>query len=130
MVYDPFIHSAKTAVEKAPDGYDKGESAAYLASFEDSYIPEDKKVNIIAIMLEAYNDFSKFGTLEFGTDPYEYFHSLQSESLHGELVPNIFAGGTIDTASIGSITAAMWPNISASTTTGSAKTAMPWRATP
>ena len=93
----PFIHSAKTAVEKAPDGYDKGESAAYLASFEDSDIPQDKKVNIIAIMLEAYNDFSKFGTLEFGTDPYEYFHSLQSEALHGELVTNIFAGGTIDT---------------------------------
>ncbi|MBQ1270588.1 MAG: sulfatase-like hydrolase/transferase, partial [Clostridia bacterium] len=93
----PFIHSAKTAVEKAPDGYDKGESAAYLAAFEDSDIPEDKKVNIIAIMLEAYNDFSKFGTLEFGTDPYEYFHSLQSEALHGELVTNIFAGGTIDT---------------------------------
>ncbi len=93
----PFLHSVKTAVEKAPDGYDKDESAALLAQYRDADIPEDKKVNIIGIMLEAYNDFSKFGVLEFGTDPYEYMHQLQQESIHGELITNIFAGGTIDT---------------------------------
>ena len=93
----PFLHSVKNAVEKAPDGYDEAESAALLARYADADIPEDKKVNIIGIMLEAYNDFSKFGVLEFGTDPYAYMHQLQQESIHGELVTNIFAGGTIDT---------------------------------
>lgn len=93
----PFLHSVKNAVEKAPDGYDVAESAALLARYADADIPEDKKVNIIGIMLEAYNDFSKFGVLEFGTDPYAYMHQLQQESIHGELVTNIFAGGTIDT---------------------------------
>ncbi|MBQ1250582.1 MAG: LTA synthase family protein [Clostridia bacterium] len=93
----PFLHSVKTAVEKAPDGYDKNESAAYLGRFEDADIPEDKKVNVIGIMLEAYNDFSKFGVLELDNDPYEYMHKLQAEGISGELITNIFAGGTIDT---------------------------------
>ena len=93
----PFLHSVKTAVEKAPDGYDEAESAALLAQYEDADIPEEKKVNVIGIMLEAYNDFSKFGVLEFDNDPYEYMHKLQQESIHGELITNIFAGGTIDT---------------------------------
>ena len=93
----PFLHSVKTAVEKAPDGYDKNDAAAMLAKYEDADIPEEKKVNIIGIMLEAYNDFSRFGVLEFDNDPYAYFHQLQQESISGQLVTNIFAGGTIDT---------------------------------
>ncbi|MBR4875704.1 MAG: hypothetical protein IKU95_04345, partial [Clostridia bacterium] len=79
----PFLHSIKTAVEKAPDGYDKNESAAYLSRFEDADIPEEKKVNVIGIMLEAYNDFSKFGVLELDNDPYEYMHQLQAEGISG-----------------------------------------------
>ncbi len=93
----PFLYSAKNAFEKAPDGYDERESRDILASYGDDDIPQDKKVNVIAIMLEAYADFSDFGTLDFGDDPYEYFHKLQKESLSGRLVTNIFAGGTIDT---------------------------------
>lgn len=92
----PFAHSMKTAVEKAPEGYDAQASRAYLESFSDDDIPDDRKVNVIAIMLEAYNDFSTLG-LTFETDPYAYFHQLQEESIHGRLVTNIFAGGTIDT---------------------------------
>ena len=93
----PFLHSVKTAYEKAPDGYSAPESRAYLESFESDDIPEDKKVNIIAVMMEAYNDFSDFGLLDFTTDPYEYMHKLMGESISGHLVTNIFAGGTIDT---------------------------------
>ena len=49
-------------------------------------------------MLEkAYNDFSKFENIDFKKDPYTYFHKLQEESIHGNLVVNIFGGGTIDT---------------------------------
>lgn len=93
----PFLHSVKTAYEKAPDGYSAPESRAYLESFGSDDIPEDKRVNIIAVMLEAYNDFSDFGLLDFTTDPYEYMHKLMGESISGHLVTNIFAGGTIDT---------------------------------
>ncbi|MEA4919793.1 MAG: LTA synthase family protein [Clostridiaceae bacterium] len=93
----PFIYSAKNASEKPPEGYDKEESYEYLLSFENDDIPEEKKINIIAVMLEAYNDFSIFETIDFSNDPYEYFHTLQAEALTGKLVTNIFAGGTIDT---------------------------------
>ena len=48
-------------------------------------------------MLEAYNDFSKFDEIEFAIDPYKELHEIESEAYHGELVTNIFAGGTVDT---------------------------------
>ena len=68
-----------------------------LNDYKYENIPENKKVNIIGIMLEAYNDFSKFESIEFESDPYEKFHEIQEESYSGELVTNIFAGGTINT---------------------------------
>ncbi len=93
----PFMHSVKTAVERPPKGYTPAGAAESLSGYEDGAIPQDKRVNIIAVMLEAYNDFSAFGTLEFSEDPYDYFHKLQKESVSGRLVTNIFAGGTVDT---------------------------------
>jgi hypothetical protein len=32
-------------------------------------------------MLEAFNDFSKFGVPEFDRDPYEYWHELKKSPL-------------------------------------------------
>lgn len=93
----PLLYSTKELSDGKPDGYDKEESAAYYASLPSGDIPDDQKVSVIAIMLEAYNDFSKFGVLDFTDDPYAFLHELQAESAHGELVTNIFAGGTIDT---------------------------------
>lgn len=93
----PFIYSIKTARDVELEGYDEAKAKEQLEKYSYADIPEDKKVNIIAIMLEAYNDFSKFEGVEFGIDPYENFHQIQKESLHGRLVTNIFAGGTIET---------------------------------
>lgn len=93
----PFLHSFSDAIETPPENYDASTAAAYLAEYEDKDIPEDKKVNVISIMLEAYNDFSRFDTLEFNTDVYEVWHNLEQEGYSGALVDNIFAGGTVDT---------------------------------
>ncbi len=93
----PFIYSFQTAYEKPPAGYDRSEARALLESYPSADIPEDKKINVIAIMLEAYSDLSVYESIEFEKDPYDYFHQLQEESLSGNLVTNIFAGGTIDT---------------------------------
>jgi phosphoglycerol transferase MdoB-like AlkP superfamily enzyme len=92
----PLIHSTVKLGDGKPDGYDRDEAAALLDAYADQAIPAGEQVSVIAVMLEAYNDFSGFG-LEFETDPYEFFHQLQAESLHGRLVTNIFAGDTIDT---------------------------------
>lgn len=92
-----FLHSYTEIKKKVPDGYNKKEAKQKIYSYEYSNIDDDKKVNIIGIMLEAYNDFSKFDEIEFQNDPYEILHKIEKESYSGELVTNIFAGGTIDT---------------------------------
>lgn len=93
----PFLYSAQNVGIQEPDGYQKKEVRKMYESYTYSDIPEDKKVNVISIMLEAYNDFSKFEGIEFQTDPYEYLHRLEQEAYSGELVTNIFAGGTVNT---------------------------------
>lgn len=60
-------------------------------------IPENEKVNIIAIMLEAYNDFNKFSGIHFINNPYNEWLELKDNAYSGEIVTNIFAGGTMDT---------------------------------
>ena len=96
----PFLYSANDLGDKKPDGYRKAATAAALAAYPAADIPEEKKVNVIAVMLEAYTDLSVYEQLQvgyWGEDPYAFFHQLQQESFHGDLVTNIFAGGTIDT---------------------------------
>lgn len=90
------LHSIEAARDNPPDGYSAKRAESQLGEYTYDDIPEDKQVNVISIMLEAYNDLSKFDALEFENDPYDFFHQLQSESVSGELVTNIFAGGTID----------------------------------
>ena len=94
----PLIHSTVKLGSEKPDGYTKKAAQELLAQYDSADIPEDKKVNFISVMFEAYYDFSTYGDkFSFVTDPYEFYHELQSESYTGELVTNIFAGGTIDT---------------------------------
>lgn len=93
----PFLHSVTDAVDAPPADYDAAAAEALLAQYTDADIPADKKVNVVAIMLEAYNDFTKFGTPELAQDVYAVWHRLEEEGVSGDLVTNIFAGGTVDT---------------------------------
>lgn len=93
----PLIYSTKDLSDGKPSGYNASEAADLYASYPDGSLEQDKRVNVISVMLEAYNDLSKFGVLDFTSDPYAFLHELQEESAHGELVTNIFAAGTIDT---------------------------------
>jgi len=96
LVY-PFIYTLEDFVDKEPVGYDENKVKEIIESYQYENISEDKKVNIIAIMLEAYNDFSKFGVIDFDEDIYEKFHEIQDKSISGNLVTTIFGGGTIVT---------------------------------
>lgn len=93
----PFLYSVQTAVPTAPDGYDEAQAEALLTSYSTDDIPDDQKVSVICVMYEAFSDLSVYTDRITGADPYEAFHALQSESIHGSLVTNIFAGDTIDT---------------------------------
>lgn len=95
LIY-PFIYSYKKAFESEPENYDEALAEAALSAYSDDKIPEDKKVNVVAIMLESYNDFSKFD-LSFTQDIYAPFHQIKEEGYYGTLISNVFGGGTVNT---------------------------------
>ena len=93
----PFLHSVKESLDFPPSGYSAGKAQQLLDAYEDADIPADKRVNIIALMREAYVDFSRYDVPGLDVSGYELYHQLEAESLTGDLVTNIFAGGTVDT---------------------------------
>lgn len=93
----PFLHSVKTAFPEKPEGYSDEAALEILNSYTDEDIPEDKKVNVIGIQLEAFNDLTTIGFEGISDEVYADFHQLESESYCGNLVTNIFAGGTVHT---------------------------------
>lgn len=95
----PFLHSVSAGTAKPPEGYDEKETAALLANYVDADIPEERKVDLIFLQLEAFSDFSRFDHVA-GVDwaaAYDTYHQLEAESYTGELVTSIFAGGTVQT---------------------------------
>lgn len=93
----PFLHSAADAFDPLPEGYEEQRAASILAAYEDTDIPDGEKVNLITVQLESYNDFTKFNLAGLSDDVYAGYHALEAESVTGNLVTNIFAGGTVDT---------------------------------
>lgn len=96
LVY-PFVYSIQDVRDKMPENYNENEIKDVLNKYNYENIPDNKKVNIISIMLEAYNDFSKFGTINFNEDIYKNLHDIEEKSISGNLVTTIFGGGTIVT---------------------------------
>lgn len=93
----PFLHSAASTAEAPPAGYRSDTAQAMLDAYRDADIPADKQVNVVGIMLEAFQDFSRFGVLDLPDDIYADYHALEAESVRGDLITNIFAAGTVDT---------------------------------
>lgn len=96
MLY-PFLRSVRDVASTPPVGYDETAARQTLAACSDADIPDARRVDIVAVMLEAYNDFSTFDVLDFAADPYADLHALEAESYHGQLVTNIFGGETVNT---------------------------------
>ena len=95
----PFLHSIGEGGLKAPEGYRASEAREILASYTPADLPEERKVDLIFIQLEAFADLSRFDGVE-GIDfdrAYGAYHELEAESYAGNLVTNIFAGGTVNT---------------------------------
>lgn len=95
----PFIYSYKSSKQRKIPGYNEKSAKKILDKYKEEDILEDKKVHFISIMLEAYNDFSKYDTIELNEEYYIYenFHKIKDESYHGNLITNVFGGGTINT---------------------------------
>ncbi|MDE7245481.1 MAG: LTA synthase family protein, partial [Oscillospiraceae bacterium] len=93
----PFFHSSAELIDFPPTGYSASKAETLLSAYQDAGIPADRQINIIAVMREAYADFSQYGLEGLSPDCYTLYHQLEAESYTGDLVTNIFAGGTIDT---------------------------------
>ncbi|MEG0780391.1 MAG: LTA synthase family protein, partial [Oscillospiraceae bacterium] len=93
----PFLHSMTTGTAKPPPGYHEGETAALLASYPQTDIPKERQVDLITLQLEAFCDLSRLAIDGVDSSPFELYHALEEESVTGDLITNIFAGGTVDT---------------------------------
>ncbi|MDD6187960.1 MAG: LTA synthase family protein [Clostridiales bacterium] len=93
----PFLHSIPDAFPEKPDGYSTAAAQEILSAYEYENIPKDKKVNVISIQLEAFSDLERIGFTGISEEVYAQYHALEAESYTGNLLTNVFAGGTIDT---------------------------------
>ena len=92
-----FLRTIPDALPTPPEGYRKAEAEAILSAYPSDEIPADKQVSVIVTQLEAFADLSVLTDRITGPDPYAEYHAILEESFHGALLPNVFAGGTIDT---------------------------------
>ena len=96
----PFLHSVQDMFPEPPEGYRESEAKQILEQYADTDIPDDQKITVVGIMLEAFSDLSDFPQLnEISAvrNLYEPLHELESRSVSGNLLTNIFAGGTTNT---------------------------------
>ena len=95
----PFIRSVSKAFPAPPEGYNARAAEALLASCDGADISPEKQVNVVGVMLEAFADLSDFPMLAAQSGVatvYEPLHELEAQSVSGDLLTNIFAGGTVD----------------------------------
>ena len=92
-----FLYSMAGNGAVRPADYDEGRAAELLAAYEDADIPAGRKVNLLVFQLEAYADLRSAGIEGIDPSVYAPLDRLLTESLHGDLIANVFAGGTINT---------------------------------
>ena len=96
----PFLFSVQDMFPDAPEGYRDSDAYQALSQYQDADIPDEQKVTVVGIMLEAFSDLTDFpalGELSSVRGVYEPLHELEKHSVSGDLLTNIFAGGTTDT---------------------------------
>ena len=95
-----FLHSVPEMFPEKPENYSKQHAQALLDQYPDAAIPDSQKVTVMGVMLEAFSDLTDFAALSdvpAVQEVYAPLHALEAQSLSGNLLTNIFAGGTVDT---------------------------------
>lgn len=95
MLY-PFFHSYGEYAEIF-GRYDASGAQEILARYEDGEIPQEKKVSLVTIQLEAFADLSLYNIDGLRPHVYQKFHEMLEESYSGRLITDVFAGGTTET---------------------------------
>lgn len=97
-----FLMELKYIVVEKPDGYNKEDAAALLASYDTGDTESVAHTpNIIVIMNEAFSDLSVLGDFETNEDYMPFLHSLMQEgtpnTISGHLNVSVLGGNTANT---------------------------------
>ena len=80
----PFLYSVQDMLPVPPEGYQEAVASSALERYPEEAIPEDQKVSVVGIMLEAFCDLTDFPALaeqEGVQAVYAPWHALEEESL-------------------------------------------------
>ena len=93
-----FVKSIKDLIVKEPEGYSL-EAVKEIANQYQGQTASDakNKPNVIAIMDEAFTDFSSICDLKISKDPIPFIHSLSKNTVKGQMYTSVFGGGTAST---------------------------------
>lgn len=93
--------SADSSTYDMPEGYTDEKVEELLAQNASATpaVSEDKKINVIAIMGEAFFDVTRGGTAQFeeGKNPYENYEKIKAQGYSGKMVVPGFGGSTEST---------------------------------
>lgn len=97
-----FLMELKYIVVEKPDGYNKEDASALLASYDTNDTESATHTpNIIVIMNEAFSDLSVLGDFETNEDYMPFLHSLMQEgtpnTISGHLNVSVLGGNTANT---------------------------------
>lgn len=100
MLYTLLV-SSNSASYDMPEGYSDEVAESLLSESADAtaYSEDSKKINVIAIMGEAFFDVTRGGKAQFaeGVNPYENYETVKKEGYFGKLVVPGFGGSTEST---------------------------------
>lgn len=83
---------------KMPAGYSEQKAQQILARYRQSQkIPKHKRINVLLLQLEAFQDFSKYKNLKIDPRVYAGLNQVRAEGMQGQLTTTVFGGGTVFT---------------------------------
>ena len=80
-----------------PEGYSSTEVEQILSAYPRKEETGTTKPNIIMIQNESLTDYSQLTNLTFSSDPLQFIHSLETNTVKGKLHVSVFAGSTANT---------------------------------
>ena len=80
-----------------PEGYSSTEVEEILSAYPRKEETGTTKPNIIMIQNESLTDYSQLTKLTFSSDPLQFIHSLETNTVKGKLNVSVFAGSTANT---------------------------------
>lgn len=92
-----FVKSIKDLIVVKPDGYSAKNAKKVLSNYESDKKENKNGPNIIIVMDEAFTDFTSITDLKVNKDPIPFIHSLEENTIKGQLYTSVFGGGTSNT---------------------------------